>query len=192
LFPIWASTAQLIFSAATGESQQFGYNSINTSVKNQYGQVIPFFSVESANYSLNQMIRGLPMSTIAASTAARAPESNIFFGNERKPIRGDGFAWSEDVLPPDAPGRDFLSVGKNAYNAAFNEQEFNYASPAALMLRLFIGGGAAVVLGKGAVRDSQIYATYARLESKYKRDQQIEWQKKWDAQQASLEALNAE
>jgi hypothetical protein len=192
LLPIWGSTAQLIFSFLSGKSQQFGYNSINDDVKNQYGQVIPFYSAESANYSLNEMIRGLPMSTIAASTSARAPESNIFFGNERKPIRGDGFAWSEDVLPPDAPGRDFLSVGKNAYNAAFNEQEFNYASPAALMLRLFIGGGAAVVLGKGAVRDSQIYATYARLESKYKRDQQIEWQKKWDAQQASLEALNAE
>jgi hypothetical protein len=190
LLPIWGSAAQLIFSFLSGESQQFGYNSINTDVKNQYGQVIPFFSAESANYSINQLIRGLPMSTIAASTSARAPESNIFFGNERKPIRGDGFAWSEDVLPPDAPGRDFLSVGKNAYNAAFNEQEFNYASPAALMLRLFIGGGAAVVLGKGAVRDSQIYATYARLESKYKRNEQIEWQKKWDAQQASLEAID--
>ena len=58
------------------------------------------------------------------------------------------------------------------------------------MLRLFIGGGATVVLGKGAVRDSQIYATYARLEAKYKRDQKIEWQKKWDAQQAALEEID--
>jgi len=191
LLPIWGSTAQLLFSYLNGQAQQWGNNSINVDVKDQYGQVIPFFSPENGNYAINQLIRGLPMSTIAASTAARAPESNIFFGNDRKPIRGEGFTWSKDVLPPDAPGRDFLSVGKNAYNAAFNGQEFNYASPAALMMRLFIGGGAAVVLGKGAVRDSQIYATYARLEAKYKLDQQIEWQKKWDAQQAALEGIDA-
>ena len=192
LLPIWGSSAQLIFSALAQKGQQYGFNSINTDVKDQYGQVIPFFSEEYANYSINQLIRGLPMSTMVASSASRAPESNILSGDTRKPIKGDGFTWSKDVLPPDASGRDFLSVGKNAYNAAFNGEEFNYASPAALLLRLIIGGGPAIVLGKGPVRDSQIQATFTRLQAEYARNQLIELQKKYDQQEEALRKINGQ
>lgn len=159
LNPMWRGLAEIVYGGLTGKARRMGGEGAGfEKVKNQANNEINTWSSDGGTYYLNTIIRMLPLSSMAVTSAGQSAEGNLLLGGSPKLLRGSEGFLPAYALPPDTPGRDLRQLFT----------EFSWWNAVSFGTRTMVGGAPTYVIGRGPVMDSQFGATMDRYRAAYK------------------------
>lgn len=160
LNPMWRGLAEIVYGGLTGKARRMGGQDAGFErVKNQANNEISTWSSDGGTYYLNTIVRMLPLSSMAVTSAGQSAEGNLLLGGSPKLLRGSEGFLPAYALPPDVPGRDLRQL----------LTEFSWWNALSFGTRTMVGGSPTYSIGRGPVMDSQFGAMLDRYRAAYKR-----------------------